>query len=71
MCNRLAENQSLVQKARELLTALEDARFENGTLNDDALKHFALVLQAWRNRHFRTEIYETIHEQVFSITLNF
>ncbi|KAL6569324.1 hypothetical protein OROMI_013838 [Orobanche minor] len=63
MCSRLAENQSLVQKARELLTALEDARFKNGTLNDDALKHFTLVLQARRNRHSGAEIYKTIHEQ--------
>ncbi|GFQ05480.1 ankyrin repeat domain-containing protein 2 [Phtheirospermum japonicum] len=68
LCNRLAENKLLVQMAQQLVKALEDARFEDGNLNDDALKHFALVRQVWRNEHFRTELFDmlTVQERVLT-----
>ncbi|GER40517.1 ankyrin repeat-containing protein 2 [Striga asiatica] len=63
LCDRLSENQPLVKTAQQLLEALRDSKvLEDGTLNDDALKHFSLVLKTWRNRHFRNGINEIIHQ---------
>ncbi|CAA0842728.1 Unknown protein [Striga hermonthica] len=61
LCNRLAEIQPVVKTAQQLLEALRGSKvLADGTLNYDALKHFALVLKTWRNRHFRTGICEII-----------
>ncbi|GFQ05482.1 hypothetical protein PHJA_002692300 [Phtheirospermum japonicum] len=65
LCNRLAENKLLVQMAQQLVEALEDARFENGNLNDDAPKHFALV----RQEHVLTTIIEELSNRVEDETI--
>ncbi|CAA0842727.1 Unknown protein [Striga hermonthica] len=63
LCDRLAEHQPLVKTAQQLLKALRGSKvLEDGNLNDDALKHFALLLKTWRCKHFRSGINEIIHQ---------
>ncbi|GER31179.1 ankyrin repeat-containing protein 2 [Striga asiatica] len=67
-CNRLAAIQPVVKTAQQLLEALRGSKvLADGTLNYDALKHFALVLKTWRNNHFRTGIYEIIAKPVLRV----
>ncbi|GER49367.1 ankyrin repeat-containing protein 2 [Striga asiatica] len=63
-CDQLAENESLVQTAKQLLEALESSTtLENGSLNDAAVKHFTLVWKTWRNEYFRLAFNELIWER--------
>ncbi|CAA0820394.1 Unknown protein, partial [Striga hermonthica] len=68
-CDRLAENESLVQTAKQLLEALKDSTtLENGSLNDAAVKHFTLVWKTWRNEYFRLALHDLICERESVVT---
>ncbi|CAA0820387.1 Unknown protein, partial [Striga hermonthica] len=52
-CDELAKDEFVAQMAQQLLEALQASTvLEDGTFNDFALEHFALVMRIWRNEKF-------------------
>ncbi|CAA0828120.1 Unknown protein [Striga hermonthica] len=57
MCDELAKDELVVKMARQLLEALQASTvLEDGTFNDSAFEHFALVMRIWRNLYFNAKI---------------
>ncbi|CAA0820734.1 Unknown protein [Striga hermonthica] len=66
-CDILAKDEFVVQMAQQLLEALQASTvLEDGTFNDSAFEHFALVMRIWRNDVFNTLIGEMIYEDCVS-----
>ncbi|GER49355.1 ankyrin repeat-containing protein 2 [Striga asiatica] len=56
-CDQLAKDEFVVQRAQQLLEALQASTvLEDGAFNDSAFEHFALVMRIWRNELFNSGI---------------
>ncbi|CAA0808280.1 Unknown protein, partial [Striga hermonthica] len=56
-CDTLAKDELFVQMAQQLLEALQASTvLEDGTFNDSAFEHFALVMRIWRIKVFNSQI---------------
>ncbi|CAA0820576.1 Unknown protein [Striga hermonthica] len=60
-CDTLAKDEFVVQMAQQLLEALQASTvLEDGTFNDSAFEHFALVMRIWRIEVFNSQIYQML-----------